>query len=64
MTVDHEYLTNKPKFMQKEQYNLMHSKKPMILPESMTLKLKFIFAYNSFSLNYYFRSSRNFIYPY
>lgn len=35
MPVDHEYLSNKPKFMQKEQYNLMHSKKPMILPESM-----------------------------
>jgi len=38
MIVDHDYLTNKPNFMPKEQFDFIHNKKPMILPESMTLK--------------------------
>lgn len=38
MTVDHEYLTNKPNFMPKEQFDFMRNKKPMMLPESMILK--------------------------
>jgi len=38
MIVDHDYLTNKPNFMPKEQFDFIHNKKPMILPESKTLK--------------------------
>lgn len=39
ITVDHEYLTNKPKFMPNEQYDFMRNKNQMMLPESMALKL-------------------------
>jgi len=38
MIVDHEYLTNKPNFMPKEQFDFIHNKKPLMLPESMTFK--------------------------
>jgi hypothetical protein len=38
ITVDHEYLTNKSKFMPNEQYDFMGNKKPMILSESMALE--------------------------
>lgn len=39
LTLDHEYLTNKPTFMPKEQYDFIQNKKPpMMLPESMVLK--------------------------
>lgn len=34
MTADHEYLTNKPTFMPKEQYDFIHNKKPNMLSES------------------------------
>ncbi|XP_050548992.1 roquin-1 [Daktulosphaira vitifoliae] len=32
--VDHEFLTNKPKFLPKEQYDFMCNKKPLMLPET------------------------------
>lgn len=35
ITVDHEYLTNKPKFMPKEQYDFMRNKKPIMSESSM-----------------------------
>lgn len=38
MTADHEYLTNKPAFSPKEQYDFMHNKKPNMLSESMISK--------------------------
>jgi len=40
LTIDHEYITNKPKFkfMPKDQYNLMQNKKSTIMPESMISK--------------------------
>ncbi|XP_026812653.1 roquin-2 [Rhopalosiphum maidis] len=34
MIVDHEYLTNKPNFMPKEQFDFIHNKKPIMLPEN------------------------------
>lgn len=34
LTVDHEYLTSKPTFMPKEQYDFIHNKKPNVLSES------------------------------
>ncbi|VVC27713.1 Zinc finger, RING-type,Zinc finger, RING/FYVE/PHD-type,Zinc finger, CCCH-type,Zinc finger [Cinara cedri] len=34
LTVDHEYLTNKPTFMPKEQYDFIHNKKPNMLSEN------------------------------
>lgn len=38
MIVDHDYLTNKSNFMPKEQFDFIHNKKPMVLPESTTFK--------------------------
>lgn len=34
MTADHEFLTNKSKFMPKEQFDFMHNKKQIMIPES------------------------------
>lgn len=42
MTVDHEYLTNKPTFTPKEQYDFMHNKTPNMLSESMISKLIYL----------------------
>lgn len=34
IAVDHEYLTNHPKFMPKEQYDFMRNKKSLMISES------------------------------
>lgn len=34
IAVDHEYLTNQPKFMPKEQYDFLRNKKSMMISES------------------------------
>lgn len=36
IAVDHEYLTNQPKFLAKEQYDFMRNKKSLMLSESNT----------------------------
>jgi len=38
LAMDHDYLTKKSKFIPKEQYDFLHSKKPIIAQESMTSK--------------------------
>lgn len=40
MTVDHEYLKTKSKFMPNEQYDFMSNKKPMMLSESIDFEFE------------------------
>lgn len=39
MTVDHDYFTNKPTFVPKEQYDFMRSKKPIMMSESSMISI-------------------------
>ncbi|XP_050424791.1 roquin-1 [Adelges cooleyi] len=63
--VDHELLTNKPKFMPKEQYDFLRNKKPLMLPEN-TQEITTIPVEHSYivpSGQAYFQSGQQQMYP-